>query len=89
MLDLTRRAQNFLSNLQAKQFKQVTNKIISLLRDPYPQDCKHMSGHPGCRRVDIGEFRVCYEPLKNVVRILVVGKRNDDAVYKELKRVTG
>ena len=89
MIDLTRRAQDFLKDLQPKQFKQVTNKILSLLRDPYPQDCKHLAGHPGCRRVDVGEFRVCYEASDNVVRIAVVGRRNDDSVYKELNRVSG
>ena len=89
MIDLTRRAHDFLKDLQPKQFKQVTNKILSLLRDPYPQDCKHLAGHPGFRRVDVGEFRVCYETSDNVVRIAVVGRRNDDAVYKELNRVNG
>ena len=89
MIDLTRRAQDFLKDLQPKQFKQVTNKILSLLRDPYLQDCKHLAGHPGFRRVDVGEFRVCYEASDNVVRIAVVGRRNDDSVYKELNRVSG
>lgn len=89
MIDLTRRAQKFLSDLQPKQFKQVANKILSLSREPYPQDCKHLSGHPGFRRVDVGEFRVCYEASDDVVRVAVVGRRNDDAVYKELRRTTG
>ena len=87
MIDLTRRAQDFLKDLQPKQFKQVTNRILSLLRDPYPGDCKHLSGHPGFRRIDVGEFRVCYAVCAGVVRVAVVGLRNDDAVYKELKRV--
>jgi mRNA interferase RelE/StbE len=89
MIDLTRRAHKFLANLQSKQFKQVTGRILSLSRDPYPQDCKHLSGHPGFRRIDVGEFRVCYEASDGVVRIAVVGKRNDDAVYRELNRVNG
>ncbi len=89
MIDLTRRALDFLNDLQPKQFKQVTNSILSLLRNPYPEDCKHLSGHTGFRRIDIGEFRVCYEVSDGIVRIVVVGRRNDDAVYKELKRVNG
>jgi len=89
MIDLTRRALDFLKELQPKQFKQVTNKILSLSRDPYPQDCKHLAGHPGFRRVDVGEFRVCYEASDNFVRIAVVGRRNDDAAYKELNRFNG
>jgi hypothetical protein len=38
MLDLSRRAQAFLKDLQPMQFKQVTNKIISLLRNHYPDE---------------------------------------------------
>lgn len=87
MINLTRRAQDFLNDLQPKQFKQVTNRILSLLRNPYPEDCKHLAGHPGFRRIDVGEFRMCYEVSNGVVHIAVVGLRNDDAVYKELNRV--
>lgn len=86
MLDFTRRANDFLQGLQAKQFKQVTGKILALLKDPYPQDCKHLAGHPGFRRVDVGEFRVCYKISESVIYVAVVGRRNDDAVYKELAR---
>jgi mRNA interferase RelE/StbE len=89
MIDLTRRAQKFLGDLQPKQFKQVTSRILSLMREPYPADCKHLSGHPGFRRIDIGEYRVCYEVNNGTVRVAVVGARNDDAVYKELQRVDG
>jgi mRNA interferase RelE/StbE len=89
MIDLTRRAHKSIEELQPKQFKQVTNRILSLLRDPYPADCKHLSGHPGFRRIDIGEFRVCYEVNNGTIRIAVVGPRNDDAVYKELQRING
>ncbi|MGE3978794.1 MAG: type II toxin-antitoxin system RelE/ParE family toxin [Nitrospira sp.] len=89
MIDLTRRAQDFLKDLQPKQFKQVTRRILLLLRNPYPEDCQHLAGHPGFRRIDVGEFRVCYEVSDGVVRVAVVGPRNDDAVYKELKRVNG
>lgn len=86
MLDLTRSAQKFLHDLQPKQFKQITGAILGLLNNPYPQDCKHLSGHPGFRRIDVGEYRVCYEVENGLVRVAVVGSRNDDAVYKELNR---
>ncbi|HDL89280.1 MAG TPA: type II toxin-antitoxin system RelE/ParE family toxin [Thermodesulforhabdus norvegica] len=89
MIDLTRHAQGFLKGLQPKQFKQVANKIFSLVCNPYPEDYKHLAGHPGFRRIDVGEFRVCYEVYNGIVRIAVVGPRNDAAVYKKLKRVDG
>ncbi len=52
MLDLSKDARDFLSDLQAKQFKQVASKIHDLLRDPFPNDAKHLAGFPGYRRID-------------------------------------
>ena len=86
MLDLSKCPHDFLDDLQAKQFKQVAGKIHDLVGEPFPQDAKHLSGHPGYRRIDAGEFRMCYTVVGQVVRVVVVGKRNDDAVYKELER---
>lgn len=88
-LDLTHDGHKFLKNLAPKQFKQVTGKILSLLREPFPQDCIHVSGHPGVRRVDTGEYRICYSASDRCIEIIVVGIRNDDAVYKTLHRVSG
>lgn len=89
MIDMTNAARKFLSDLPPKQFKQVGEKIFSLLRDPFPSDAKHLSGHPGLRRVDSGEYRICYQFENNVVNVVVVGYRNDDAVYRKLDRVSG
>jgi mRNA interferase RelE/StbE len=86
MLDLSKSASDFLGDLQPKQFKQVAVKIHDLLRDPFPQDTKHLSGYPGYRRIDAGEFRMCYTVVGEIIRVVVVGKRNDDAVYKEMER---
>jgi mRNA interferase RelE/StbE len=86
MLDLSKSARDFLGDLPAKQFKQVAGRIHDLLREPFPQDAKHLSGYPGYRRIDAGEFRMCYTVVGELIRVVVVGKRNDDAVYKELER---
>lgn len=89
MIDMTNTARKFLSGLPAKQFKQVGEKIFSLLKEPFPTDAKHLTGHPGMRRVDSGEYRICYQYENNVVKVIVVGNRNDDAVYRQLERVNG
>jgi mRNA interferase RelE/StbE len=44
-------------------------------------------GARGERRVDIGEYRVVYSVVDDVVEVLVVGKRNDDEVYKLWERM--
>ncbi len=79
-----------LQNFQAKQYKQIVTKILSLLSDPRPQDCKALKGIPDGYRVDQGEYRILYyliEPENEQpgqVQIFRVGKRNDDEVYRNL-----
>ncbi len=85
-LDLSRDARDFLNDLQPKEFKQVASKILGLQTNAYPADAKHLSGHPGYRRIDSGEYRVCYYVADNVINVVLVGKRNDDEVYRELRR---
>lgn len=88
-LSLSNNARAFLDHLQPKQFKQVANRVFALQREPYPTDCKHLSGHTGFRRIDVGEFRVCYRVDGTAIQIAVVGRRNDDAAYRELDRARG
>lgn len=70
---------------QAKIFRQITLAIFGLSVNPRPHNSKKIDmGY----RVDTGEYRIYYEvndDLK-IVTVLLVGKRNDDEVYKQLKR---
>ena len=81
VLDLTNKAFKFLEILESKQCKQVAIKMLSLLRDPYPNDSELLKG-ARYRRVDIGEYRIIYDVQDNVIQILAIGPRNDGAVYK-------
>lgn len=84
-LKLTKSANNFITGLQAKQFKQVMSKILSLLEDPTPVDSSVLKGYEDLRRADQGEFRIVYRFEDKTVSVLLVGKRNDDEVYRKLK----
>lgn len=86
-LSIDRDALKFVQSLDAKQYRQVFNKILSLLSDPTPADSIAMKEYIG-RRTDIGEYRIVYrfEPGQDTVFIDVVDKRNDDEVYRHLKR---
>lgn len=92
-LEIDKRAVDFIEALQAKPFKQVMGKILSLLKTPFPQDSRLLQGYSGLFRVDVGEYRVIYEPDPAdepvLIRIVLAGKRNDDAVYRELRRIVG
>ena len=72
-----------------KILRQVFVKILSLRRNPKPQDCKELqhfiyAGFKGYH-VDQGEYRVIYavEERNKTVKVGHILNRNED--YKELK----
>jgi mRNA interferase RelE/StbE len=85
LLDLTPRSRKDFANLPAKQFRQLVTKIFALLDDPLPPDARPLKGFPH-HRADSGEYRIIYRFDAQSVRIALIGKRNDAAVYKELER---
>jgi mRNA interferase RelE/StbE len=85
-LRIARTAEKDLLELQAKQYKQVVSKILSLQGNSQPQDCKALKGYEGGYRVDQGEYRILYtiDEESKLIDVFRVGKRNDDEVYKNL-----
>ena len=79
----------FLKDLQPKIAAQIAKKTLSLNVDPLPADSKQLKGYPGYYRVDSGEYRIVYrfDPKADLVEVILVGKRNDDDVYKKLERL--
>ncbi|HAG83860.1 MAG TPA: cytotoxic translational repressor of toxin-antitoxin stability system [Cyanobacteria bacterium UBA12227] len=75
--------------LQPKIAAQIAKKVLALNIDPLPFDSKQLSGYPGYYRVDSGEYRIVYRfnPNQDLVEVILVGKRNDDDVYKRLERL--
>lgn len=84
-LDLTKAALGFFEQLPPKQFRQVANKVFSLMENPEPHDSKELVGHP-FRRADVGEYRIVYRVEDDILKVALIGKRNDGDVYKRLKR---
>jgi mRNA interferase RelE/StbE len=80
---------DFLKGLQPKIAAQIAKKTLSLNVDPLPNDSKQLKGYPGYYRVDSGEYRIVYRfnSEEDLVEIILVGKRNDDEVYKQLERL--
>ena len=84
-LDLTHQAKDFLDQLDPKRFRQVVKKVFSLLENPRPADSKPLHGYHFLR-ADIGEYRIIYRVEENCLKVAIVDKRNDDEVYKKLRR---
>ena len=80
---------DFLKGLPPKIAAQIAKKTLSLNVNPLPTDCKKLKGYPNFYRVDSGEYRIVYRynSDENLVEVILVGKRNDDEVYKKLKRL--
>ena len=70
----------------AKVHRQITVRIFLLGREPRPPDAKRVgSGY----RVDVGEYRILYtvDDQAHMVRVELVGARNDDEVYRQARRL--
>ena len=85
-LDPSKDTLDFLSALlEPKRYRQVVAKMMGLLLDPEPPDSSLLKGHPDLRRADIGEYRIVYRYDEDTLFIVLIGKRNDDEIYRQLK----
>lgn len=85
-IEVNKRAEKFIRKLPAKQARQIIAKIIELRSNPKPHDSKPLKGHEQMWRTDVGEYRIIYFVRDSVLLVIfLVGKRNDDDIYKQLK----
>lgn len=82
-LDLSKQASKFIQTLPPKQFRQVFNKILELMKDPNPIDSIDLKGSK-YKRTDIGEYRIVYNIEDDCVKVYYSGKRNDGEIYRLL-----
>ena len=85
-LDMRRDAVKYLAEIDAKQYKQIASKILSLMINTTPVDYAQLKGF-AYYRVDSGEYRIVYRFDIDTVYIILIGKRNGDEVYEKLKRL--
>jgi mRNA interferase RelE/StbE len=80
---VSKKAQKFLDGLPPKQFRQIIRKVFVLLENPRSHDSEALRGYPFLRN-DVGEYRIIYDVQGDTLRLIVVGKRNDEEVYRQL-----
>jgi len=89
-LNLSRDSQKVLRQLHKnapKHAGQIAQKIIDLQHDPEQQDSKTLKGDlKAYRRVDVGSYRIVYWTEPDTVYVVLIGKRNDADVYRQLRR---
>ncbi|MBV9575220.1 MAG: type II toxin-antitoxin system RelE/ParE family toxin [Gammaproteobacteria bacterium] len=86
IIDLKPRAKKFIQSLPPKHKRQVKDCILSLQHNPNPHDAKQLLGYENYTRVDIGEYRIIYRYKNDKVTVVLIGKRNDDEIYRVAKR---
>ncbi|MDY6991869.1 MAG: type II toxin-antitoxin system RelE/ParE family toxin [Pseudomonadota bacterium] len=78
-----------LSQSNAKLLRQVFIKILSLRRNPFPQDTKELKNFSYKNlkglRVDQGEYRIIYAVDEQKGKVLIGAILNRNENYKELK----
>ena len=84
-LDITKDAYGFLRDLQVKHYRQVGQKVLSLMVTPEPNDAAQLVGYEYWR-ADIGEYRIVYRFDEETVFVILIARRNDDEIYKRLAR---
>ena len=82
-LSLSKASVRFLDTLPPKQFRQVARKIIMLMADPRPADAERLTGYE-YSRATVGEYRIIFDVRDGMLRVVAIGKRNDDEVYRRL-----
>ena len=80
-LSLSKASIRFLDTLPPKQFRQVTRKIIMLMADPRPADAERLKGYEYFRAT-AGEYRIVIDVQDGVLRVIAIGRRNDDEVER-------
>ncbi len=90
-VDPSRRTRKFLKILgkgNPKHGRQIAEKIEALREPPNPPDCKLLKGKGmAFLRADAGEYRIVYRVVGDTLHIALVGKRNDDEIYRILMRM--
>ncbi len=86
-LRMTKSAIDFLNTLPPKHHKQVVTQWFRLWSVPYPTDSKQLTGHQKLMRVNCGEYRIIYKVEEETVNVPLIGKRNDNEIYKLLERL--
>ena len=88
LINLSKQSDKFCSTLDPKQYKQIVREIFKLAKNPDQNDIKKIISEKNISyyRKDVGEFRIIFKIDENILYITVIGKRNDDSVYKIFKR---
>ena len=85
-LRLSKDSIGFINTRQPKHQRQIAAKIQILREDPMPVDSRVLASSKKFRRADVGEYRIIYRVKDDTLYVAIIGKRNDDEVYRRLAK---
>ena len=85
-VNFTKEALQTLQSFPPKHAKQIAGKIQQLALDPTSLPIKELKGSDGFFRAKSGEYRIVFSVDQLELKIWLIGKRNDDDVYKRFSR---
>ncbi|HRQ88281.1 MAG TPA: type II toxin-antitoxin system RelE/ParE family toxin [Bacteroidia bacterium] len=71
-----------LRRIAPQEVQRIVSAVEGLVADPFPSGCAKLSGSERAYRIRVGDYRVIYEVIDDVliIEIIKVGHRRD--VYK-------
>jgi mRNA interferase RelE/StbE len=85
-VNFTPDALDVLKSLPSKHARQVAGKIEQLAQDPSGLPVKELKGSDGFFRLRSGEYRIIYRVQGQELQVWLIGRRNDDDVYRRFER---
>jgi len=85
-LKLSRQAEKFLQRIPTNHAAQIAVKTKMVLREPDLVPTVELKGHEPYCGIKSGEYRVIFKIESDLLFITLIGKRNDDEIYKRIKR---
>lgn len=85
-IEFSKQAAKDIQKFPAKIQRQIALKIHDLRSNPNQSDVANLKGHAPYKRCSCCEYRIIFYIKEDVIYLDFIGKRNDDEIYKKLKR---
>ena len=85
-VQLHKRAAEFLAKIPPKHARQIAERITELRSNQATVLSEDLKGYAPFRRTKSGEYRIIFFIEYDTLHIPVIGKRNDDEIYKKIER---
>jgi mRNA interferase RelE/StbE len=80
-IQIERSAQKQLAKISSPFFEAISEKILSLEKNPRPNGCKKLTGRESWR-IRVGDYRVIYNISDHILTVTVIDIGNRKDIYK-------